>query len=85
MIRLTGLISTQRSYADLILIVKSELPKYLQFEGVALLLKDVRTNQLFSIEQDFTQLDMEFYEYVKQRTINGIPLTLEEKVKNFER
>ena len=37
-------ISTTRSYADLIVAIREKLPQYFEFEGVAILLKDGKTN-----------------------------------------
>lgn len=51
-IRVAGIISTQRSYSDIILAISEELPSFFEFEGVAILLRDSKSNQLFSLEQD---------------------------------
>ena len=44
MIQIAGEISTQRSYADLITVVREMLPIYFEFEGVAILFRDTKTN-----------------------------------------
>ena len=54
LISIAGLISTQRSYSDIIFIVKEDLPRYFEFQGVAILLRDTITNELFSLELDLT-------------------------------
>ena len=47
------MISTQRSYADLVYVARTELPKYFNFEGAALLFRDTVSNDLFSIETEY--------------------------------
>ncbi len=49
-IKISSLISTQRSYADLILASQEVLPGFFQFEGLGILFRDKKTNQLFTIE-----------------------------------
>ena len=50
-IRLAGAICTQRSQADLVKHVKLTLPGYFGFEGASILLRDVKTNLIFTINE----------------------------------
>jgi len=53
-IELASFISTQRSYADLILSVKTIFPKYFGFEGAGILLYDKQKDTLFSTEKNYS-------------------------------
>lgn len=50
-IGLAGAICTQRSQADLVKQIKLTLPDYFGFEGASILLRDVKTNLIFTINE----------------------------------
>lgn len=50
-IELAGVISTQRSQNDLITKVKEELPKFFGFESAAILLRDVKSGFIFTLNE----------------------------------
>lgn len=62
------------------------MPKYFGFEGVAILLKDIKTNELFTLEHDdLNPNEIKLDVYVKEQRKKGIPLTTEERIRDFER
>lgn len=50
-IKLAGSLTTQRSTSDLIKYLKISVPPYFGFEGASILLRDVKTGLLFSINE----------------------------------
>jgi len=64
-IELASFISTQRSYSDLIMSVKTIFPKYFGFEGAGILLYDRQKDTLFCIEQSFTDEQLEDIEILR--------------------
>lgn len=56
-IKIAARVSTQRSYADLVLAVSESLPAFFECEGCALLFRDQKTNQLFVIDYDLNPGD----------------------------
>lgn len=50
-INLAGAICTQRSQADLVKHLKFSLPEYFGFEGASILLRDVKTDLIFTINE----------------------------------
>lgn len=50
-IELAGKICTQRSQPELISIMKSHLPEFFGFEAVGIMLRDVKSNQMFTINE----------------------------------
>ena len=62
------------------------MPKYFGFEGVAILLKDIKTNELFTLEyDDLNPNEIKLDVYVKEQRKKSIPLTTEERIRDFER
>lgn len=57
-IKMSSLISTQRSYSDLIIASQEVLPSFFQFEGLGILFRDKKTNYLFTIEQTFDEIEI---------------------------
>ena len=50
-IELAGVICTQRSQEDLVKNIKLLLPQFFGFEGANILLRDVKTNLIFTINE----------------------------------
>lgn len=50
-INIAGSLTTQRSQVDLIKFTKITIPPFFGFEGASILLKDVKTNLLFTINE----------------------------------
>lgn len=84
-IEVASFISTQRSYCDLIMSVKTIFPKYFGFEGAGILLYDKQKDTLFCIEQSFTDEQLQEIESIRQKKNRGELLTEEEQMKDFER
>lgn len=74
------MISTQRSYADFILKSREFLPQYFDFEGLGILFRDVKTNNLFSIEQTYNEVEIAELKKLDEKKKKGIILTKEEKL-----
>ncbi len=51
-IKAASVISTQRSYSDFIMNCKTTLPQFFGFEGVGILFRDHKTDNLFNIGDD---------------------------------
>ena len=51
-ITLASHIGCQRSYRDMLRAMRDALPKFFGFEGLGLLLRDTKTNELFSMSED---------------------------------
>lgn len=50
-LKIAGLMSNQRSYADLIYSCKQVIPQYFGFEAANILLRDVKTGLLFTVNE----------------------------------
>lgn len=50
-IRLAGKICTQRSYAELVRNLKQSLPRYFGFQAVGVMLKDQKTDLMFTVNE----------------------------------
>jgi hypothetical protein len=50
LISIAGELATQRSYNDLLFIIREQLPAYFEFQGVSIIFRDTKTNQLFALE-----------------------------------
>lgn len=61
------------------------LTKYFDFEGIGILFRDVRTNDLFSIEQTFNEVEYAYLKEFEDKKRRGIKLTIEERQNDFER
>ena len=67
------------------LTIRECLPLYFECEGVAILFRDQKTNQLFVIEQDLNPGEQKLVEYIQEQKRLGVALTAEERIKDFER
>lgn len=83
-IRLAVEISTQRSYADIITSCRQELCKYFGFEGLGLLFRDTATNDLFSVERDFSQDEEAEAARLREKKRQGKTLSDEERLRDLE-
>ena len=79
------MITTQRSYVDYIYEVRKILPQYFGFEGVGILFRDIKTNNLFSIDNREDEDDNSIIKTKEQKIANGEELTDEEKILDAER
>ena len=59
------------------LVARDLLPKYFDFEGLGLLLRDIRTNDLFTYDIDLSTKEKEQYDFIRDLKIRGIALTKE--------
>lgn len=51
-IQLASSICTQRSYRDLLRVMKTALPKFFGFDALGILLRDAKTQELFTISEN---------------------------------
>ena len=63
----TSLISTQRSYADLMLAAKNIIPEFFGFTGVGILFRDSVKNTLFSVEDQEIEEDRKILKIKESR------------------
>ena len=81
----SSVVCTQRSYADLLWHARKILPDFFGFEGVGILFRDRRDNNLFSIEEHEEDEDKEILKIREERKKNNELLTEEEKLDDVER
>lgn len=74
-IKLASVVSTQRSYADLILKMKKLIPDYLGFEGLGILFRDTKTDKLFTVQDTYKDEDLALAEVVDEKLKRGETLT----------
>lgn len=73
----TAIISTQRSYSDLIWRIKKILPKFLGFEGIGILFRDTKTDHLFSISDTFDESELKLMKERDEKQKRGAELSEE--------
>jgi len=72
-IKIAGTICNQRSKAALVNSIKTVLPQFMGFEEVGLVLRDVKTNQIFSINELQQEEKEEWYkEELKSRGLTKV-------------
>lgn len=74
-----------RSYADFITACKKYLPAFFQFEGVGILFKDQKENQMFTINQHFEDDEVALMKRMEKKKQQGIAWTREEIHLDFKR
>ena len=84
-IRTSSIISTQRSYADLIFKIKRILPEFMGFEGLGILFRDTKTDNLFTISDTFDESDLRMIKIFEEKLKNGGVLSEEERLLDVER
>lgn len=67
----TAVISTQRSYADLIWRIKKIMPKFLGFEGLGILFRDIKTDNLFTISDNFDENELKEIKDREEKILRG--------------
>lgn len=60
-LKIAGVLCTQRSFADLIKQCKKVVPPYFDFEAANVLLKDVKTGMLFTMNEVYVNKENEHY------------------------
>lgn len=84
-IKTSSIISTQRSYADLIFKIKRILPEFMGFEGIGILFRDTKTDNLFTISDTFDESDLKMIKLFEEKLKRGEFLSEEERLLDVER
>jgi hypothetical protein len=81
----SSIISTQRSYSDLIKSFHKVLPAFLGFEGLGILFRDIKTDALFAISDQYDESDLKNMKSFDEKIKKGEKLTENEKLLDIER
>lgn len=84
-IKTASVISTQRSYADLIFKIKKILPEFMGFDGIGILFRDTKTDNLFTISDTFDESDLRLIKEHEEKLLRGDLLSEDDKIVDFER
>ena len=83
--RTASVISTQRSYADLIFKIKKILPEFMGFDGIGILFRDTKTDNLFTISDTIDEADLRMIKEHEEKLKRGELLSEDDKLVDFER
>ena len=84
-VELASFVSTTRCYSDFITEVKKRLPQFMGFDAVGILFRDTRTNLLFTVDRQYTTQELDDIDTFALMRQQGIQLSKEHRVKEFER
>lgn len=77
-IKTASVVAAQRCYADFSLYCRKVLADFFGFDGIGILYRDRRDNNLFSIEETEDQADQKILQIREERDKKGEELTQEE-------